>query len=297
VSGLFRSELLRLTSRRLLRVSVLVFLGILLLSQVVAAAQSRPLTEAERAAVAVAQVEARDAAERCEASRPPELSPAEYSCKTEVDMPRALYSAHEVLPELAKAMATMTALLAFIIGASYVGADWQTGAMQALLFWEPRRGRVVLAKAAALAVVLVVVAAVVEALCWGSTLLVAATRGTTEGVTGGLLASTFLTTLRGTGVVLFAGLAGFAIAGLARVTAAALGAALGYLLLVELILRGLKPRLADYFVLPNSSAVVNNGAEGALGTIGGGRGAVTLALYLVLLVGAFYAAFSQRDVS
>ena len=40
------------------------------------------------------------------------------------------------------------ALLAFVVGASLIGAEWRAGTMGVVLAWEPRRSRVMLAKAA-----------------------------------------------------------------------------------------------------------------------------------------------------
>ena len=55
-----------------------------------------------------------------------------------------------------KAVAGIFAFMAFLVGATAAGAEWSAGTMQSLLYWEPRRVRVMVAKVAALAAAVVV---------------------------------------------------------------------------------------------------------------------------------------------
>ncbi|HEX5542890.1 MAG TPA: ABC transporter permease subunit [Micromonospora sp.] len=125
------------------------------------------------------------------------------------------------------AFAAILALIAFVVGASFVGAEWTTGGMMNLLLWRPQRLKVLLTKAGALLTGLAgftVLAAVPwTAGYWG----IATYRGITEGMTSGVWQSFALAGLRGVVLVLMAGLIGFAVASLGRHTAMALGAALG----------------------------------------------------------------------
>ena len=332
MSGLLRAELRRLTSRRLFRVLGLVFLGILLLVEVVSGARSR-----EPNAFELQQM--REARAACESgfARGPVQTPVEGQVDGQVEGPDGevagplpgdapgppskeecdeiagfydpRYSAADQLPEAIGGVAVGGALMAFVMGASFAGAEWAAGTMQALLFWEPRRGRVVAAKALALAGGMVAFVAVMQAVGVGLTMLVAATRGTTDGLTSGIVQSELLTAARGLIVVTFTGLLGFAVAGLARVPGAALGAAFVYFAILEQVIGGLRPGWIRYLVAPNVAAVVTDGLEvparrsteldmsDPVITLTWGRGTLTLAVYLALVLGAFYAVFSRRDVT
>jgi hypothetical protein len=304
VIGLFRSELLRLTSRRLARLAALALLGILLLVQVIAAGRSHEPTAEQQSTIAVVRAQEAEFRKECEAQKDSGEFPSYFDCSGDFGANDPRYRSEDVLEAVAGGVAVGAAVLAFIVGASYIGADWMNGTLQSLLFWEPRRGRVVLAKAAALVTVLVAFTAFAQGVGWLTTMLVAATRGTTEDTTFGVQMSAFLTMLRGMVVVSFTGLLGFAFAGLARYTGAALGAGFVYFVFVENVIRALRPRWVAYVISTNVSAVMTKRVdleqytdETVTGVIGSVRGAFTLALYLVLLVGAFYAVFSQRDVT
>jgi ABC-type transport system involved in multi-copper enzyme maturation permease subunit len=313
VNGLFRAEVLRLTSRRLVRVLAVVFLGVLLLVQVVAAARSHSDEESMRRATAEAYEEHQAGVEMCLRDQEAGTGPSDVVCEGGQPIPYdTRYRADENLPNMANGLAVASALVAFVVGASYIGADWHAGTMQSLLFWEPRRQRVVLVKALALVTVLLAFTAVVQAVGWATTMLVASTRGTTAGVTSGLHQSAFLTMLRGMLVVTFSGLLGYAVSGLARLTGAALGAAFAYFAIVENVVRGLRPGWARFLVTENVTALLTKSMEvpPASSTrfddyyfserfyvLTGVRGAVTLGIYLVLLVGLFALTFNRRDVT
>ena len=49
-------------------------------------------------------------------------------------------------------LAALLALVAFVIGASFVGAEWNSGGMMNLLLWRPQRLQVLGTKLAALLV-------------------------------------------------------------------------------------------------------------------------------------------------
>lgn len=296
--GLLRAEILRLTSRRLARVTALIFLGIVLLIQVVAGARSHEPTPLERSVIAEQMQEYERYRAECEAGKAAGSVPADADCGDVggfISDPR--YRADERVGAMATGIAIASAMLAFIVGASYVGAEWATGTMQALLFWEPRRARVVLSKAAALVLVVVAFTAVMQAVGWLTTMAVAGATGTTEGATAGVHMSAFLTMLRGMLVVTSTALLGFAIGGIARITAAALGFALIYFVLLENLLRANRPGWSRYLFTENVGAVMSNGFEAMGYRVSAVRGAITLAVYLALLVGAFYAAFERRDVT
>src|SRR4051794_26606038 len=69
------------------------------------------------------------------------------------------------------------AVVAFLIGATSGGAEWAARTMEALLVWEPRRVRLMLAKVGALAIVGVTGAVVVQAVVGPLSRLAVAGRG------------------------------------------------------------------------------------------------------------------------
>lgn len=127
--------------------------------------------------------------------------------------------------ELITGWAALLALFGFLVGASFVGAEWRTGGMMNLLLWQPRRVRVLATKLGALLGALTGIAVVTGALWTGSFWLVAHFGGITETMTSGAWQSFGLSGLRGLVLALAATAAGFALASLGRHAAMALGAA------------------------------------------------------------------------
>jgi ABC-2 type transport system permease protein len=125
------------------------------------------------------------------------------------------------------AFSAILAMIAFVAGASYVGAEWSTGGMMNLLLWRPQRLQVLTTKLAALLSMLFGLSVVTIALWTAGFWLVASLRGTTDRMTSGAWQSYGLTELRGIGLILAFGTVGFALASLGRHTAVALGGAIG----------------------------------------------------------------------
>jgi ABC-2 type transport system permease protein len=201
-------------------------------------------------------------------------------------------------------------LLGFVIGTSFIGAEWASGTMASLLTWEPRRIRVLVAKLAAPIVVLVIVGVVAIALGLGGAWLIAATRGTTADTTSHAVN---LTIGRGARGLLLIGLltgAGCAIAGFTRHTVAALVATVAYLVIVESILRGLLPGWFRWFLTSNAAAVLTGKVRLFLPATGGfssatlqgsfvlhaSRGLIYLTALLAALVGIWAFTFTHRDI-
>jgi len=134
-------------------------------------------------------------------------------------------------------LAALLAVMAFVIGASYVGAEWSSGGMMNLLLWRPRRLEVLGTKLAALLVNLTLFTVAVSAAWTGLFALTADRRGTLTGMTSGAWQSILLMELRGLVLVLVAGALGFGLASLGRHTAMALGAAIGAVIVFQFGLR------------------------------------------------------------
>jgi hypothetical protein len=188
-------------------------------------------------------------------------------------------------------------IAALLAGASVVGAEWRAGTMALLLTWEPRRVRVLGAKAVVVFVLAAAIGLALQAV-FVAALVPAALRGTTEGADADWWLSLVGGTLRIAGVTGLAALAGASLATLAGNTAGALGVAFGYLAVAENTLRGLRPRWSRWFVSDNIAVVVT-GDPDATGnfarSVPGSAALVTLyvgALFLVAL-----ATFRTRDVT
>jgi len=216
--------------------------------------------------------------------------------------PKQPYVVVQQLPASGKAVAVICAILAFLIGASAAGAEWAAGTMQSLLYWEPRRVRVVLAKILALVAMIATLVIAAESLFTVGALLSGQTRGTTAGLTSGVWASHLLLVLRAIGIAAFAGVLGFSIAFGTRVTAAALAVGFIYFAVLEQLFLAWKPWLARYLVAPLLSGWLNYGFDGRMGdgasvTVSGERAGVTLALYAAAMLTGATAWFKQRDVT
>jgi hypothetical protein len=140
-------------------------------------------------------------------------------------MPQA-FDFRESFPDMITVFTALLALFGFVVGASFVGAEWRSGGMMNLLLWRPRRLQVLGAKLAALLVPLVGLGVVLGAAWVGMFWLVATFRGITDTMTAGAWQSFGLTGLRGLALALVAGAIGFAVASIGRHTAAAMGTAI-----------------------------------------------------------------------
>lgn len=216
--------------------------------------------------------------------------------------PKQPYETRTKLPDFGKAVAVICALAAFLIGASAAGAEWSAGTMQSLLYWEPRRIRVVVGKIVGLVAIIGLLVVVAEALFTGLSFAAGSLRGTTAGITSGALTSHLLLVVR---AVLFAGFAvvlGFSMAFATRVTAAAVGIAFIYFAILENLLVAWKMWLAKFMIGPLLAGWLNNGIDAGGGRSGsfaltGVRSGVTLAIYAAVMLTAATVWFRQRDVT
>ncbi|HYZ92832.1 MAG TPA: hypothetical protein VFA34_10635 [Actinomycetota bacterium] len=194
--------------------------------------------------------------------------------------------------------------LAVVCGASFVGAEWACGGMTTLLTWEPRRGRVLVAKLAAASAlsaltvfgVLVLVALVLVP--------AAAAHGSISGVTGEWWGSTIGVLVRGTALgALGAGL-GVGLAGLVRNSGGPIAVWLIFDFVVSNLLVLWKPGLFRW--MPGANAQQFVSAEEIVGVSVNGRdlfdfsalrAGIVLAVYTGGLLAASYAWFRARDVA
>jgi ABC-2 type transport system permease protein len=202
-------------------------------------------------------------------------------------------------PGILDAFAMVWILFSFIVGASFVGAEWRAGVMTTLLTWEPRRARVFAAKASVaggLGGGLVIALNIVVALALWPTFVL---RGSTAGLDSDFWIGVLGVLLRGGVAGAALALVGFAVASIGRNTAAALAGVLSYFIVIESILRGLRPGWSRWLFLDNL-AIVMTGSSGAADAdfsrslLGAG---LVLTAWVGALVAGAAAAFLRRDVS
>lgn len=152
-------------------------------------------------------------------------------------------------------VASLLPVMAFVIGASYIGADLKTGMMEQILTWEPRRLRVLAARSIISIVVVGILAAVLcvflVALLYGLTAIV----GTTDGTTGDFwlhVLSSVLRTGLASGLFCAFGL------GVTLLVNNSVGAIVGFVIywfiIESFLLSAFLPRVAAYLPVTNASA-------------------------------------------
>lgn len=164
-----------------------------------------------------------------------------------------------MLPDVLKGTSIPLIIAGWLLGASFIGADWRTGTITTLLTWEPRRSRVIVAKVVACAVSVFALAMALQAVLGGVLSLDAVFRGTTEGVDASWWRETSGVAVRAATLASVASIVGFAVASIGRNTAAALGAGFAYLAVIENLVRGLRPGWQRWLFTDNAAVFITGG--------------------------------------
>ena len=298
--GLVSSEWLRIRSRRLVKVLAAVALAGIVIALVIGAAQSRRPSADELESARLSAEAARDdciAQGGFGAVEPG--GDVEAFCRQEMNSAVFLGKPPmrlSELPETLRGTAFIAILVGLVIGASAVGASWQTGTITTILTWEPRRLRVAVVRAVvvATAVFMLVVAllGVLILLFWVTTSL----RGLTS-ISEGWPSEVAGVVLRVSMLSAAASVIGGAIAMLGRNTAAALGAVFVYLAVLEGLVRGLRPALGRFLLGDNiATAVIGHEVTFGATTLTPGRAWVVVSIYTLGLAALAAAVFRVRDV-
>ncbi len=269
MTGLLGAEVRRFRSRRFVLVLLLLSLLGFGAGVTVAALQHRTPTSADlqQAQVRIDQFlkEAAAGREQCLTQVPPGQAPDQFCGTAPVVQELRAEDFTDVrpfvladqLPNGAIGIGVLTAVLLFLIGATWVGAEWSTRSMVALLFWEPRRVRVVTTKLGVLLLAATGIGVVAQLLWFGAAQLLSRTRGTTAGLPGAFYGNVLQTELRAVLFGIIAAALGFALANLVRNTGAALGIAFAYLLVVENAVRALYPRWQGWLLTTSAGALLD----------------------------------------
>ena len=220
----------------------------------------------------------------------------------------------EMMPRTLLAGSYLLAFVAFVVGASFVGAEFGSGSMANWLTFEPRRMRVYASKLAAAGLGLIpATVALLGLLTVGVWLIVQnfnPAAGTTAKVWGDLAEMG----ARSLGLTLAATVAGAALGVLLRRTVAVLGIVAGYLVLVEGVfgqgLQGVRPWLLQLNVNGwlkhgtkylidscKTDARGNYSCQGVEKVLTFGHSSAYLGLLVVFVVGLAALVFRRRDVS
>lgn len=235
--GLVRVELNRLRWRRAIVVLLVAAIVVPVLIFIAVAYDTRPVSDAERAAVAEMVREESEAPHVQRELRRCERAPEEYGVGAS-DGPETCEDATLPQPEwyLTRSpldlreqleegggigVAAVLAVLMLLIGATFAGHDWNTGSMGNQLLFESRRSRVWVGKAIAVLGVGLVVSGLVLFSYWGGLLALSHQRDIS--VPDGLVNDVYGQALRATLLAALAGLGGYLLTMLFRSTVATLG--------------------------------------------------------------------------
>ena len=187
-------------------------------------------------------------------------------------------------------------VLAWLVGASFVGAEWHHRTVTTMLTWEPRRVRVMAAKAVAAAGVGFVWIFVLQALIAAAFFPAAQFEGSTAGVDAAWWGDLSLTMLRTSGIATVAAVMGMSLATIGRNTAAALGVGFVHLVIIEGLIRAFRPSWMDWLVGENLGLAIF-GNDGPI--LGHSETAAWLLLagYTVGLLAIATMIFRRRDVA
>jgi ABC-2 type transport system permease protein len=306
VIRLLASEALGFRSRRIVRWLMLMAVVGIALVAIIAGSVSHKPTEAD---LARAQHRYDKVVASCvrhegfDAPIPPGTSVKQF-CRSQYSAEDFVTSEGLRLDELddyVLAAGFIAVLIGLVIGASMVGAAWQSGTITTTLTWEPRRIRWFLARLVVIAIGSTLVAMALFGVLATALALATALRGTTA-TSSPWVSDTALTILRIAAAAGGVAVIGGAVAMIGRHTAAALGAVFVYVAVLESIVRGLRPAMGRFLLGDNLTTAmtahrlsVQQGAVSYLLTPQ--RGAVVIGVYVIVLAAAALVALRVRDVN
>ena len=204
------------------------------------------------------------------------------------------------------------AVLGFVIGATWIGAEWSSRSLVALLFWVPRRMSVFGAKIAVLTLASALLGIVAEAAWLAMAALLRAVAGNGRALPAHFWSGLFATQGRAVLLTVLIALLGFGLTNLIRNTGAALGVGFVYFAIVETAVRILRPTWEPWLLSDNAVGLlapggtviyIQDGTPGPNGlvqpteyVIGSLQGGVLLGAVTVVVVGIGVVLFARRDI-
>jgi hypothetical protein len=178
-------------------------------------------------------------------------------------------------------------MLGWLVGASFVGADWHNRTLTSTLTWEPRRIRLLSTKTLALSIVVFVWMVFLGIGLSAALFPAAAFEGITATVDAEAWRGHAIAILRVAGATTFAAWLGLALAVVGRNTAAALGVGFVYLAIVENLIRGFRPHWNDWLIGDNLGRFL----------VGTDRAALLLVAYTAALLFVAAFVFKTREIA
>ncbi|WP_328988582.1 ABC transporter permease subunit [Kribbella sp. NBC_01245] len=225
--------------------------------------------------------------------------------------PETVFS--EAMPSYLLGGTYLLLFIAFLLGAGFIGAEYSSGALGSWLTFEPRRLRVYASKLSAAFAGLVPMAIGFVALLIAGGWIIIDRNGSTAGMTGERWGDFAEIGLRVTLLTAVAAMLGVVIGGLFRHTAAALGLAMAYLVIVEGMLMGLVGNQQPWLLRLNFDSWIKHGTtyyvencrqvdgyfncESLEKQLSFGHSAVYLAVLTVVVVVLGAVVFRRRDVT
>lgn len=208
----------------------------------------------------------------------------------------------------ALAFGAAAAVLAFLIGATWIGAEWSSRSIVALLFWVPRRMRVMGAKLGVLALGAAVFGVVAQALWLAMAGILRAFVGTDDRLPAGFWGDLLATESRSVLLVVLAALGGFGLANLVRNTGASLGIGFVYFAIIETAIGAFRPMWQPWLLTNNAAGLVvpdgltlyiwerPNQMEPTEHVVTNLQGGLVLVAVVAVVVGIGVALFAKRDL-
>jgi len=307
--ALLAGELRRLVSRRMIKVlALLALLGIAIggVATFLNTEQTSESTLRQRRVAADARVA--DCMQRARAVLGPPEAPGgkagpsvanrEDACQAGFGRVEDRRLKLEKLKGVLQGLTAPLVIVAWVVGASSIGAEWQARSITTLLTWEPRRVRVMAAKVVAAVIVAWVFSLVTWVLLSAALLPAVFVHGTTAGTGASWLASTVAVVLRGELMIAVATSVGFAVASIGRNTAAALGVGFAYFLVIENVVGNFLAGFRRWLLLGNAIVLISGKDSG--GDVAG-RSVLVAGLYLtavaVTLLVVATVLFQRRDIA
>jgi ABC-2 type transport system permease protein len=301
VTGLVRSEVLRLRSRKIVwTLAILAVCGIVLAVVLVAAHSHRT----SAVALANGKTAYELALRRCESGgslRPPGGQPLSEFCPGQIHLSEFLPARTfglVLLPDVFQHAAFVFIVIGLVIGSSSIGADWQSGTMATLLTWESRRNRLFTVRFLVVCIGVFALAVGLELILSALLAAVAATRGTTAWLDAAWLRSSIAAAARVAGAASVGAALGLSVSMIGRATGAALAGVFVYLAVFENLVRGLRPGI-DPWLMGSNMVVFIIGRTSSLGanqTLTLAHAMLVIALYVAITFAVALAWFRARDV-
>lgn len=298
MSALVNVEVRRFLARRLFRITTVLVIAMIVVAAVIVFFNSRTTPDE----LTQARAERQAMYENCVESggfgqTPEEVGDVETFCRDEMAFmsadPRFDYGE---MTEILRGLGFPFLMLGWIVGASFIGAEWHNRMLTTTLTWEPRRVRVLAAKILALTLCVGVWILVLQALFAAAMYPAAAYNGITETVDGAFWREFGSVALRVDALAVLAALLGFGLATIGRNTAAALGVGFAYLTVVEGLVRGFKPEWSDWLLGDNIALFLVGDQNSPLGHDQTTATWILLAYCAALLVAAT-AIFRRREMA